>query len=541
MNIQSVFHSVASGVALIGCFLFVGCTGAKVRSDSNAAEISQMNGEKISFSDSSNTSDLPPRFVGSSRVGDQGELIVLGVKLNHTKYDFPITLNSRVEFWVDYFTGKGRKHFEKYLARSEFFIPYIQPILVQNGLPEDLVYLAMIESGFNNHARSHAKAVGPWQFISATGKRYGLMVNWWVDERRDTRKSTFAAVEYLRELYSMFRSWELAAAAYNAGEAKIARAIRRYGTKDFWSLTRHTFLRQETRDYVPKIIAAALVAKNRVQFGFPAPKVEQHQGEVIAGDGELVNLSAKPSEDEEARSNSPTDSIEKILAEEASEEGGAPVVEEEEELSPTGRVSVVVNSLEEARPIPTPHVNKVGEVSGEDLLEFEVQSPSDLLKIAQASGLSYSTVKALNPEILRWCTPPSVGTYRIRLPVSVKNRFLSAYNSRSFGKKVHFLAYRVRRGDSLGSIARRFGIKADPMVDLNGVSAKALLRTGSKVYLPIPDDRSRSIASLEVRDSPERRRYKRTHRRSSSRIYRVSMRGRELSRSLNQNTEQYID
>ena len=105
-------------------------------------------------------------------------------------------------------------------------------------MPEDLVYLAMIESGFNNLARSQAKAVGPWQFISATGKRYGLMVNWWVDERRDIRKSTLAAVEYLRDLYYIFHSWEFAAAAYNAGESKIARGVRRFGSKDFWVLSK---------------------------------------------------------------------------------------------------------------------------------------------------------------------------------------------------------------------------------------------------------------------------------------------------------------
>ena len=267
-------------------------------------------------SEAAESSDSPVRPSGPSGMGENGEMTVLGVKLQNTTFDFPITLNSRVEFWVDYFTGRGRKHFEKYLERSEFFIPYIQPILKQNGMPEDLVYLAMIESGFNNHARSHAKAVGPWQFISATGKRYGLMVNWWVDERRDTRKSTLAAVDYLRELYSMFRSWELAAASYNAGEAKIARAIRRYGARDFWALTRHSYLRQETRDYVPKIIAAAIVAKNRTQFGFMAQGATGHEGQAVAGDGELVTLDSKSTEEESAteRAGSPKDSIAEMLA-----------------------------------------------------------------------------------------------------------------------------------------------------------------------------------------------------------------------------------
>jgi membrane-bound lytic murein transglycosylase D len=471
-------------------------------------------------------------------VGEQGDITVLGVKLQNTSFDFPVTLNSRVEFWVDYFTGRGRKNFEKYLERSEFFIPYIQPILRQNAMPEDLVYLAMIESGFNNHARSQAKAVGPWQFISATGKRYGLLVNWWVDERRDTRKSTLAAVEYLRELYSMFGSWELAAASYNAGEAKVARAIRRYGTTDFWALSRHTFLRQETRDYVPKIIAAAIVAKNRTQFGFPAPLVQPHQGQAVAGDGELVDLNAKPDSSEKAAAGgeAPRDSIAKILAEEEPEGDSRrlnPTEVHAEEVEGAGPFLASGELTQQARPVPTPQVNRSGQVSGEELAEFELQSPADLLKIAQAAGLSYQTVKSLNPEILRWCTPPTVGNYRIRLPSSAKERFLSAYNSTAFPRKVEFLAYRARRGESLASVARRLGIRVDPMTDLNRVSPKMVLRAGSRIYLPIPDDRSRSLASLEVRDPPERRGSRRRYRRAGSRLDRVSAKEREYSRVLN--------
>src|SRR5690606_7487674 len=122
------------------------------------------------------------------------------------------------------------------------------------------------------------RAVGPWQFIESTGKRYGLDVNWWVDERKDIEKSTLAAAQYLKELYGYFGSWELAAAAYNAGETKIRKAIRRYRTKDFWIISKQRFLRPETRNYVPKLMAAAILAKNYQQFGFSIasrPKVEQ--------------------------------------------------------------------------------------------------------------------------------------------------------------------------------------------------------------------------------------------------------------------------
>jgi len=463
------------------------------------------------------------------------EIHVRGMKLANTDFDIPITINSRVEFWIDYFQTRGRVHFEKYLERSEHFVPYIVPLLKQHGLPEDLVYLAMIESGFNNHARSRAKAVGPWQFISATGKRYGLMINWWVDERRDTRKSTLSAVGYLKDLYTIFKSWELAAAAYNSGEAKIARAIRRFGTKDFWTIARHRFLRPETRDYVPKIIAAAIIAKNREQFGFASAPGRPGDGEVIAGDGEVVKLekeneAAIPTP---APQGAPDDSIANILKK---DDGYDAYEDAPEDLVPamsplSADVGAGIESMPLAKPVPTPHVSKKGELIGEELVDFEVQSPADLLKVARAAGLSYQTVKGLNPELLRWCTPPNLGSYRIRLPSSAKDRFMRTYNHLAYPRKVHFLAYKVRKGETLSRIARHFGIRVDPIVDLNGMSPRLPLRLGTRVLLPMPNDPSRSLASLEVRDPPERRRYRRSRRPASHRKYRVNQKRRADARS----------
>lgn len=458
------------------------------------------------------------------RLSDTGDLLVNGVKLEVTEYDFPITINSRVEFWVDYFTGRGRKHFEKYLERSELFIPFIRPILRANKMPEDLVYLAMIESGFHNHARSHAKAVGPWQFISATGKRYGLQIHWWIDERRDTHKSTVAAAEFLRDLYSIFQSWELAAAAYNAGEAKIARAIRRYGTKDFWALARHHFLRPETRDYVPKIIAAAIVAKNRTQFGFAPSKLKPGSGEVISGEGEIVKLEKDQGESKVPAPDNPEEALAKILTSDDYENAPTPetevygAVEGEQAESPKPPFVAQPSPEPEypARAIPTPHVNRQGELVGEELMEFEIQSPADLLTIARASGLSYATVKSLNPEVLRWCTPPSVKTFRIKLPVSVKEKFLTAYNAPEFPKRARFLTYRAQRGESVQGVARRLGIRVDPLIEINRLSPGAILKKGAEILLPLPLDKSRSMAELEVRDPPERRRARRSAARSRS-------------------------
>jgi len=472
-------------------------------------------------------------------VVENGDIIVQGIKLKNTHFDIPISVNSRVEYWIDYFCGRGRPYFSRYLERSEFFIPYIVPLLKQNGLPEDLVYLAMIESGFNNLARSHAKAVGPWQFISATGKRYGLMVNWWVDERRDIRKSTLAAVEYLRDLYTIFQSWELAAASYNAGEAKIARAVRRFGTKDYWVIARQRFLKPETRDYVPKIIAAAIISKNRGQFGFTEQEPLPGAGEAVAGDGEIVTLvkTDKPIEDKEYKAEKAAD-VDSDLDDDEFASEGEPTSEavtaatSKTEPAPTVVADADPSPPPLAKPVPTPHVTKKGEVGGEELVEFEVRSPADLLKIARAAGLSYQTVKSLNPEVLRWCTPPTVGTFRIKLPAFTKDKFLATYNHEAFPRKVQFMTYLVRRGETLSRIARHFGIKVDPMSDLNGMSAKVPLRLGAKVLLPMPNDRSRTFASLEVRDPPEKRKSGRRHRRHGSKLYKITYKHRESARSV---------
>jgi membrane-bound lytic murein transglycosylase D len=184
------------------------------------------------------------------------------------EFDIPIVINAKVEQFLQYFQTTARKVFSNWLARSEKYIPFMRNLLKENGLPEDLVYMALIESGFNPHAYSRSKASGPWQFIYLTGKRYGLRSDWWIDERRDPEKSTVAAAKYLKDLYDMFECWYLAAAGYNAGEKKIATAMKRYGTEDFWELTKYRYLKQETKDYVPQMIAAALIAKDPEKYGF---------------------------------------------------------------------------------------------------------------------------------------------------------------------------------------------------------------------------------------------------------------------------------
>ncbi len=242
--------------------------------------------EKSSFQEifpppkESSPSDPPPstgnQFVWSLELpisdesNDDFSLEVLPKDRNKQKqeFDIPIVINAQVEQFIQYFQTTARKAFSNWLARSEKYIPFMRNHLKENGLPEDLVYMALIESGFNPYAYSRSKASGPWQFIYLTGKRYGLRSNWWIDERRDPEKSTIAAAKYLKDLYDMFECWYLAAAGYNAGEGKIATAMKRYRTEDFWELTKYRYLKQETKDYVPQMIAAALIAKDPEKYGF---------------------------------------------------------------------------------------------------------------------------------------------------------------------------------------------------------------------------------------------------------------------------------
>jgi membrane-bound lytic murein transglycosylase D len=192
-------------------------------------------------------------------------------------YTTPI--NQQVQFFLDRFTRERRQVIDKWFGRAGRYLEMIRDTLRDHGLPEDLAFVAMIESGFNPMAVSRAGAKGLWQFMAGTARRYGLRVDQWVDERFDPEKSTTAAAAYLRDLYAQFGSWSLAQAAYNAGEMKVTRAIRAVGSKDFWALARSSTLKQETKEFVPQIHAATVIGQDPSRYGFdvgvhPPPAVE---------------------------------------------------------------------------------------------------------------------------------------------------------------------------------------------------------------------------------------------------------------------------
>lgn len=208
-------------------------------------------------------------------------------------FDIPVTYNERVSFWIQTFQNGGAKSFRTWLERSERYLPFIQAELEKAGLPQDLVYIVMIESGFKPDAVSHMSAMGLWQFMPATGKQYGLRIDWWLDERRDFEKSTRAAIAYIKDLYRQFDSWYLIAASYNMGENAVRRLVKRHGTNDFWALADRGVLPKETTDYVPKILAAMLIAKAPGLYGFRDLSFNlplSFEYTVVPGGTDLLNL-----------------------------------------------------------------------------------------------------------------------------------------------------------------------------------------------------------------------------------------------------------
>ncbi len=334
---------------------------------------------------------------GSSDKSLDGE--VHGVKLLNKNFDIPIVYNDEVEQWLDYFTGAGRKHFAIYLERKARVEPIIQPKLKKSGLPQDLIYLAMIESGFSTSAYSHAGASGPWQFIRSTGRLFGLQSNWWIDERRDPLKSTDAAIEYLGRLHGEFGDWWLACAAYNSGEGKIRRAIVKLNTRNFFEIAENRrALRRETKDYVPKMMAAAILGKNAELFGF----------QVNPLDPSLLNYE-----------------------------------------------------------------------------EVYMPKPENLRTIARVAKVERSTLTELNPELLRSCTPPQRGAYKIRVPKGESALLLNAaIEAGEIGHYKDFSRYVIRRGDNISRIAARSGVPAEAILSMNEVRNIRGLKPGTELVIP---------------------------------------------------------
>ncbi|MHB8481130.1 MAG: lytic transglycosylase domain-containing protein [Nitrospiria bacterium] len=311
-------------------------------------------------------------------------------------YDIPIVRNETVEEYINYYQKRNRPHFEIWLSRSGRYLPVMKEVFKNFGLPEDLVFLALIESGFNPYAYSRSKASGPWQFMKGTGKKYGLRMTRWIDERRDPIKSTFAAAKYLKDLYSMFGSWPLALASYNAGEGRVLRAMARTKAEDFWDLSSTRYLRPETKNYVPQFMAATIIAKNPEKYGFSMAYYQPLKFDTVL-----------------------------------------------------------------------------------------IDRPTDLRVIARVVHSSYEVIKELNPELKKGMTPPLYPDYPLRIPEGTKTLFEENFKRIPEYTKVLKQKHRVRKGETLISISKHFGIPVQDLAETNRLGPKTRIRKGQLLIIPL--------------------------------------------------------
>lgn len=314
--------------------------------------------------------------------------------------DVPVDYTPEVASYIRYFSNDGRDFFARWLSRSTAYMPMILSTFRDMGLPEDMAYKAMIESGFQPVAQSRVRATGMWQFMHGTALLYGLKNNAWLDERREPEKATRAAAQYLRKLYRDFGDWRLVVAAYNCGEGRLERAIRDSGSRNFWEI--HT-LPSETRHHVPKFMAAVIISKDPAYFGF----------------GDVVYQPA-----------------------------------------------LVYDTV-------------------------PVQEPVSLRIAARCAGTTYAWMQQLNPELHRGYTPPTSrqNPYLLRVPVGTAEKFIANYARVPDSEKIHLTEYVVKPGDTISGIARRLGVRAQAILDANGIGNPRLVRVGRKLTIPIHPER----------------------------------------------------
>jgi membrane-bound lytic murein transglycosylase D len=365
-------------------------------------------------------------------------------------WDLTVTRNDRVDFWISFLQGRNKDRTHLWLEREGMYGEFIRSRLRERGMPEDLFYLAMIESGLSNRAVSHAAAVGLWQFIAETGRRYGLEVSGYVDERRDPVKATEAALDYLEYLYDRFGSWYLAAAGYNSGENRVGRIMREVtgserGTDaDYWRIASR--LPRETRDYVPLMLAAGFIGKDPNSHGFYGiehqPPLAFEKAEVDGGIS-LAAVAAAGGVDVSAVRDLNPHLI----------RGITPPGRTWEVRVPVGRRGAVLSNLERA-------VEELRVAT----VTHRVARGETLTHIARRHGVGVGTLRAANPGV-----NPNRLQVGQRLQVPVGGGGGTAVASST---PTRWTTYQVRRGDTLSHIAVRHGVTVRQIRQWNGIGTR---------------------------------------------------------------------
>lgn len=412
----------------------------------------------------------------------------------------------RVKFWVDYFTQnqKSRERFQRFLNNGELYRPIIEKIFDEQGVPRELFYVGLIESGYYLGAHSHAAAVGPWQFIRGTGLRYGMAINRDMDERRDIFKATVAAAQYFKDLNNIFSSWELALAAYNAGEYGIIRRITRYKTRDYYELSRKGLLPKETINYVPKVLAAMYVTQNAERYGFTIPKgtgrfwqktklIRAPKGIALTTLADRLDLSATliAKLNPELRTKRTPRSVQgayyvRVPADKHTE-WMETLVADENVVNPRLRE---IEALKDK--VLNPHAYHVpyfaprrSSPSYKSAVVHKVRRGETLSSIARRHRLSLKTLAQANKLSVR--SRVRVGQ-RLRLeraPASVASRKSNRPSQVVARAGKHSpLTIRVGKGDTLTAVSRWFGVSVEAIKKANGIKKGRNLHAGKKIQIP---------------------------------------------------------
>jgi len=413
--------------------------------------------------------DVDPLDVLQDRedIPDADSLSAEEQKILDTEISFHIGLdteeNADVQRYFHYYTHVHRGTMEGWLKRAQLYLPYIRERFLAEGLPEDLIYLPFAESGFNTFAVSRAGACGVWQFMPRTAINYGLVVDSWVDERRDPYKSTEAAIKYLKKLYADFGDWSLALAAYNAGEGAIGRALKKTGTEDFFSLCEASEdLKQETKLYVPNFLALVKVARNLEQLGFASLDMEKRTAAP-------VQLKAKPGTDLLALSSSLGIDWKSFR-----------------ELNPSLRKQEAPPSRSVNVAVPGHLVAKAQEFLRRPVTPRQTQYATYRVKPGDTWwGLS----KKYNVPVADLQKANEGGKTKnlkvgqsLRIPGQSGGGESSVADTRKWASKR--ANYLVRQGDTIWSIAKQFKVDQSSLLKANGLQSSSTLKVGQKLFVP---------------------------------------------------------
>jgi len=396
------------------------------------------------------TFPLPDAGIGT-RVSVENDLLV-------TAHDIPIAPNPKVFQYVELFQGRLRDWFQEALQRGSQYMPMIQSVFRAEGLPLDLAYVPLVESAFKPNALSRAKAKGVWQFMRGTAVENGLRHDWYVDERADPEKATLAAAKYLRGLYDMFEGdWYLALASYNSGPGRVQRAINRAKSDDYWTLSRNTrYLPRETREYVPMILAAIIVAKNPAQYGF------QVATEMAAAAYETVALPFPMDLRRVAEWTGTSVDVIQTLNPEL-RRWTTPLKDPSYQIKvPAGAGAQLTERLASASPSELVSVSEYVIRKGDTLSTIARRLKVATTDLADANGLTRKSKLKPGERLIVPRAPATALAARTDRPAPA----VVASNSSGGGENSR-VVYRVRRGDTLWSIAQEFDTTVDAIKNWN--------------------------------------------------------------------------